>query len=186
MRITYNAPFVLSYTFLAIGIMLLNNFTGGRLMADFFTLPPVFNFRDPFDYFRLLSHALGHANWGHLASNFAYILLIGPILEEKYGSKNLFVMSLITALVTGILNIFFFPTALLGASGIVFMMILLGSFTNVKSGYIPLTFILILALYLGQEVLAAFETNNISEFAHIVGGVCGSIFGFVQNSRLAK
>ena len=93
-------------------------------------------------------------------------------------------MSLVTALITGILNNFLYPSFLLGASGIVFMMILLGSFTNVKDGGIPLTFILVLALFLGQEVISAFEENNISEFAHVVGGVCGSFFGFAQNARM--
>ncbi|MCB0311732.1 MAG: rhomboid family intramembrane serine protease, partial [Calditrichaeota bacterium] len=91
-----------------------------------------------------------------------------------------------TALVTGLLNTFFFPSFLLGASGIVFMMIILGSFTNVKRGGIPLTFILVLILFLGQEIYNAFEENSISEFAHVVGGVCGSIFGFVQNGNNAK
>ena len=88
-------------------------------------------------------------------------------------------MSVITTLITGLLNIFFFPHPLLGASGIAFMMIILGSFTNVESGYIPLTFFLIVVLFLGQEVLKAFESNNTSEFAHIVGGLCGSFFGFI-------
>jgi uncharacterized membrane protein YdcZ (DUF606 family) len=89
-------------------------------------------------------------------------------------------MSAITALVTGLFNVFFFSTGLLGASGIVFMMILLASFTNFKRGEIPLTFILVLALYLGRELANSFTRNNISEFAHMVGGFCGSLFGFFR------
>jgi membrane associated rhomboid family serine protease len=76
--------------------------------------------------------------------------------------------------------VLFFPTALLGASGVVFMMILLASFTNFSKGEIPLTFILVLILYLGQQIMNSFESNNISEFAHIVGGFCGSLFGFIH------
>jgi membrane associated rhomboid family serine protease len=87
-------------------------------------------------------------------------------------------MMLVTALVTGLLNILFFHTGLLGASGIVFMLILLVSFTNSKSGEIPLTFILIALLFIGKEILQSLQSDQISQFAHIIGGICGSVFGF--------
>ena len=76
------------------------------------------------------------------------------------------------------LNNLLFNTGLLGASGVVFMLILLSSFTNVKSGNIPLTFILIIFLFMGKEVYTAFSQDNISQFAHILGGICGGVFGF--------
>jgi uncharacterized membrane protein YdcZ (DUF606 family) len=62
------------------------------------------------------------------------------------------------------------------------MMILLASFTNFSSGEIPLTFILILIIYIGREFYDAFggSANNVSQFAHIVGGFIGSLFGFFR------
>jgi membrane associated rhomboid family serine protease len=126
---------------------------------------------------------MGHVDWAHLMTNFAFILLLGPILEEKYGSSGLFFMMLLTALATGILNVLLMSTGLLGASGIVFMMILLVSFTNIRSGDIPLTFILVVALYLTREIIASVREDSISQFAHIVGGVCGSLFGFIRPGR---
>jgi membrane associated rhomboid family serine protease len=60
------------------------------------------------------------------------------------------------------------------------MMILLSSFTNFNKGEIPLTFILVLLLYLGQQVVDSFKADNVSQFAHIVGGLCGSLFGFLR------
>jgi uncharacterized membrane protein YdcZ (DUF606 family) len=60
------------------------------------------------------------------------------------------------------------------------MMILLASFTNFNKGEIPLTFILVLILYVGRELINSFKSDNISEFAHIVGGFCGSLFGFFR------
>ncbi len=92
-------------------------------------------------------------------------------------------MALITAIVTALLNNFLFESGLMGASGIVFMLILLSSFANFRAGTIPLTFILILILFLGQELIKSIQYNNISEFAHIMGGVCGSIFGFVRTEK---
>jgi len=92
-------------------------------------------------------------------------------------------MIIITALVTGLLNISFFDTGLLGASGIVFMLILLVSFTNVKGGQIPLTFILVAILFVGKEVMHSLSADQVSQFAHIIGGVCGSIFGFLGKKK---
>jgi membrane associated rhomboid family serine protease len=137
------------------------------------------------DGFRLVLHVIGHDGWAHLLSNFTFVLLIGPILEEKYGSLPLLFMMLVTAIVTGLLNVLLFSSGLLGASGIVFMMILLISFTNIRAGEIPLTFIFVVLLFLAKEIIAIFETNNISEFAHIVGGICGGAFGFLL-SRMQR
>ena len=134
-----------------------------------------FSFRD---IMTLFTHICGHANWAHLISNFTLILVVGPMLEVNYGSKQLLLMIVITALVTGILNAVLFRSALMGASGVVFMMILLSSFTNFSRGEIPLTFILVLILYMGVQIIESFYTDNISQFAHIAGGLCGSFFGF--------
>ncbi len=184
MRVKYNSPFILTFTFICVIVMVVDLLTYGQTIRQFFTLLPLAHyggsaFINPFFYFRLFSHSIGHADFVHLTSNLTLILLIGPILEEKYGGKYLLIMTLITVLITGLLNIFFFPHPLLGASGIAFMMIILGSFTNVESGYIPLTFFIIVVLFLGQEIFKTLESNNISEFAHIVGGLCGSFFGFI-------
>jgi membrane associated rhomboid family serine protease len=132
------------------------------------------------NWITLFTHIIGHGNWAHLISNFTLILLIGPMLEESYGSSELLIMIIITALVTGILNVLLFQSALMGASGVVFMMILLSSFTNFSHGEIPLTFILVLILYMGVQLFQSLKTDNISQFAHIIGGLCGSFFGFLR------
>lgn len=184
MKLSFNAPVVLGFTFVAAIVFALSEWVIQDLNVMYFASTGHFNFSDPFDYFRLGSHAIGHANWEHLLGNFAIILLIGPILEERYGSKNLLIMMAVTAIVTGILNNVLWDTGLLGASGIVFMMILLSSLVSFKSGTIPLTFILVAALYLGQEIYAEFtKDDNISHFAHILGGVCGMLFGFVLGAE---
>lgn len=184
MRIKYNAPTVLTFSFISAIVLILSQTILRSLTTDWFMVPGKGSFSagNVRNWVSLFTHVLGHANWAHLVSNFSFILLIGPILEEIYGSFSLFVMVCITALVTGILNVLLFSSALLGASGVVFMMILLASFTNFKKGEIPLTFILVLILYLGRELLNSFggTTGNISEFAHIVGGFIGSLFGFFR------
>lgn len=185
MRIKYNAPTVLTFTFISVLVLILSQTLFPSLTRLWFAVPGKGSFSpgNLRNWVNLWSHVIGHADWTHLISNFSLILLLGPILEEHYGSLSLLFMIAITALITGFLNILLFPTGLLGASGVVFMMILLASFTNFNKGEIPLTFILVLVLYVGREIFNSFVNNNISEFAHIVGGFCGSLFGFLRKPR---
>jgi len=117
-------------------------------------------------------------------SNMMLLLLVGPILEEKYGSRILLIMIAIVAVITGLVNIIFFPqAALLGASGVVFMMIIMASVVGMKRGEIPLTLLVVAVIYLGQEIVTGISsTDNISQLTHIIGGICGGIFAFKQNS----
>jgi len=87
---------------------------------------------------------------------------------------------LATAFACGIVNyVLFWNQALLGASGIVFAFILLSSITQLKEGEIPLTFILVAVIYLGQQVLqGVFVSDNVSNLSHIIGGVVGAGAGF--------
>jgi rhomboid protease GluP len=185
LRPTYNSPVILTFALAACVIMAADGLSGGRLTPRLFATYPGFDFTSPAFYFRLVSHALGHKNWAHLAANFSVILLVGPMVEEKYKSITLLKMMLVTALVTGLLNAAFFTTGLLGASGLAFMLILLASFTNHKEGELPLTFVLVVVLFLAKEAVQAFTQDDISQFAHIIGGVCGSLFGFLRGSRRA-
>ena len=177
MRIRYNAPVILTFTLLSTVVLIVNQILGGFTEA-FFVSYPTFS-GSVLDFLRLFTHVIGHQNWLHLMSNFSFILLIGPVLEEKYRSGPLLLMVLVTALVTGIMNILFFSTGLMGASGIVFMLILLSSFTNIRSGEIPLTFVLIVVLFLAKEFINALAEDDVSQFAHIIGGICGGLFGFL-------
>lgn len=182
-KIDYNSPVVLSFVFLSFIVLLL-----GYITRDFTTRTFFCVYRSsPFDlltYVRLFGHVLGHANLSHYINNMMMLLLVGPMLEEKYGSKTLLEMMLITAVITGLVNNMLFRSGLLGASGIVFMMIILSSVTSVKEGKIPLTLIVVVILYLGEQVAAGiFSADNISQLTHIVGGVCGGIFGMLMNKK---
>lgn len=177
MKLKFNSPVILGFSLICVAVFVLDKVMVGTLMP-YFTLGNV-NTSSALSLLTLFTHVIGHASIEHLMGNLTFILLLGPIVEEKYGDSRTLFMMLITALVTGILNLLFFHTGLMGASGIVFMLILLVSFTNTKSGEIPVTFILVALLFIGKEVIESLNTDQISQFAHIIGGVCGSVFGFV-------
>lgn len=185
-KIQYNSPVILTFTILSFASLVLGELTNKVSTILLFSVYRG-HLTDILFYFRLIGHVLGHADFQHFLGNFLIILLIGPILEEKYGSRIMIRMILLTAIITGILNILLFDTALLGASGIVFMLILLSSFVNTEEGKIPLTLILIIVLFIGREIIdITFTKDNISQLTHIVGGLCGGIFGFYIDHRRWK
>ena len=182
-RIKYNAPVILTFALVSLLVLGLSMIIEPITYQRFFMVyrAPL---TDPLTYWRLFSHALGHANYAHYIGNFMIILLIGPLLEERYGGKWLVIMMVVTAFVTGVLHIVVSDGAKLGASGTVFMLILLSSFTNLQKGRVPLTLLLVLGIYIGREVVYAVGAdadNNIAYLSHIVGGVCGAGFGFFAN-----
>ena len=187
MKLRYNAPVTLTFTFLAASVLLLNGTLLPNLTTQWFSTPSPFRPNQFGDYVKLLTYVFGHADVTHYMGNFTMILILGPILEVAYGSGFVLLSILITAVTTGLLNVLFFPsTMLLGASGIVFMMIILASITNFNKGEIPLTFILVMVVYLGGQVWDAFaKQDNISQFAHIAGGVVGSFLGFFRARQKA-
>ena len=178
MRIHYNSPVILTFSIIAVLVFILSAIFSSGITGTFFAVGSSFSFANPLDYFRLVSHVIGHASFQHLFSNLTLILLLGPILEEKYGSSTILSIMGVTALSTGIINVLLFSTGLLGASGIVFAFIILVSIVNMRRDSIPLSFILVSIIFIGGELLQVFQRDNISQTAHIVGGVIGAVFGF--------
>lgn len=192
-HVTYNAPVTITFALISAFILVLNLYVlNGHLIPAFFTVPGnrnatfAFDWTKLIDYIRLFTHVFGHSGWNHYLSNFAFILLLGPLMEERYGSAMLSLMILVTTFVTGIINVCFIPTPLLGASGIAFMLIILASINKIEKNEIPLSFILVLAIYVGREIYGASSTKNISTVAHLVGGACGSLFGFLLAPKPVK
>ena len=183
-KITFNSPVVLGFVGLCLLATLANYLTFGRSNELLFmTYHSAFN--NPMTYVRFFTHVLGHADLDHFMGNVMYLLLLGPLLEEKYGGKRILQVILVTALVTGLINyIFFWNVALCGASGVCFAFILLSSFTSFRDREIPLTVILVATIFLGQQIYEGIVLrDNISNMAHIFGGIVGGVIGTALNKR---
>ena len=183
-RITFNSPIVLGFVIISLGVMVANYLTMGVSNQLLFTTYHS-SLVSPLTYVRLFTHVLGHAGWSHYIGNMMYMLLLGPMLEEKYGSRAIIEVILVTGLVTGIVTWLLFPNiALCGASGIVFAFIMMTSFTSFKEGGIQLTVILVAIIFIGQQVYEGlFVQDNISNMAHILGGIVGALAGYTLNKR---
>lgn len=183
-RISFNSPAILGFSFLCFFALILNLATGGFTNKLLFSVYRS-SLLSPFTYIRLFGHVLGHAGWEHFIGNITLILVVGPLLEEKYGSLNMIFVILSTALVTGAVHFLFFPhVQLLGASGVVFAFILLSSFTSMKEGSIPLTFLLVTTVYIGGQIYdGIFVKDHVSNLTHILGGMVGAGLGCIMNKN---
>lgn len=183
-KITINAPVVLGVVAISFIATILNYLTrgvSGEVIFMTYRAP----LTSPMTWIRAFTHIFGHADWAHLIGNMSYLLLLGPMLEEKYTSRTLAAVIMITAFGTSLVNFLFFPyVGLCGASGVVFAFIVLSSFTSFKEGEIPLTFILVAVFYIGQQIVDGITVrDNISNMAHIVGGIIGGVLGYGLNVK---
>lgn len=184
--IHFNAPVILSFALISLVVLLLDGVTGGVSTHRFFCVYHS-SLSDPLTYVRLFGHVLGHTGYSHYMGNMLLLLLVGPTVESRCGSRATLLFIVITAVVTGVVHYAFFPgSVLLGASGVVFMLIVLSSFTDTKKGGIPITMILVVALYLGREIIDGLVVKDtVSQLTHIIGGICGLVFGFAEHGKKA-
>jgi membrane associated rhomboid family serine protease len=186
-RLQYNAPVVLTFSLLSFTALLADMVLGGGANRLLFSVYRT-SFADPLAYARVFLHVAGHSGLSHFFGNFLMILIVEPAVEEKYGSAATAAAIALTALVTGLAHIAFAPgSAMLGASGVVFMFILLGSFTGASRGRIPLTTVLCVVFYIGRELAGQFSPPEgavrVTYAAHALGGVCGAGLGFWFNRK---
>jgi len=183
-KVSFNSPVVLWFSIICLAALILGTVTQGASNRALFSVYRS-SLANPLTYIRFVGHIFGHADWNHFIGNIMLLLVVGPMLEEKYGSSNILFVILATALVTGIVNFIFFPhVALMGASGVVFAFILLSSFTSIREGTIPVTFILVALIYIGGEIYeGVFVRDNVSNLTHIIGGGVGSWLGYVMTKN---
>jgi membrane associated rhomboid family serine protease len=175
-RLKWNAPVVLIFSALILTVHLSYRTQYSYQLREFFSIPREFLFGNIEHYLRATLFVFGHQNWNELASNLTLILLIGPITEERYGSLQLVVMILLTALISGLVQSLLFGGGVIGASCIVYMLMLAASFVNTKKGEIPITFIIVMIVYVFGGLSALSQHGQESLVPQIVGGLCGAAF----------
>lgn len=178
-----SSPLTLGFMGLSLLALLLALLTGGASNRALFSVYRS-SAADPLFYIRLFTHVLGHADFAHFASNMAMFLLLAPLVEKTYGAMKTALMFALTALITGLVHILLSAsTASLGLSGIIFMLILLSASSTRKSRKIPLTLLLVAVIYMGQEIAGFFQKDNVSQLAHLIGGLCGLGFGLLISRK---
>jgi GlpG protein len=135
---------------------------------------------DPFFYSGIFGHIFVHSGLAHWANNMALILLLAPALESRYGSlKFVGTMGALTFLV-GIsesLLLIFTQKTVIGASDLVFALILMTTFAQSRKGEIPIASILVAILWGVHELGGLLTKDSIANSAHLVGAAWGFVWG---------
>ena len=130
LKFSYDAPVTLSFVIVCVFFFLLNTFVIkngalGKILASPTTqtgsLP--FIVKQPLSYLRLLLYIFGSGEEVIYLTNLMIILMMGPAMEERYGSAIIGIMIFVSALFAGVLNACFCETSLVGAVPLVSMMI---------------------------------------------------------------
>ena len=172
-RFQYNSPVALTFALLSFAALMLEKYIGGTNSLLFSVYHS--SLSDLLTYPRFILHVLGHPDYRSFISNIMMILLLCPTLEQRYGSGNILGGILVTALVSGLIHWLFFPGVLMGASAVVFMLIIMASLAGMRSGYIPITFILVLVLYISGEIVSGVPIgDNTALLTRIAGGTAGA------------
>jgi membrane associated rhomboid family serine protease len=184
-KLSVESPVVISYVFACVFLHFLN-MTIAPGISRWLGVLDTFHPFQPMQYVRLITHIFGHENMAHLRGNMTHILLVGPSSEENFGSHNILLIMLAVAISSGFGHIFLGPgnTSLIGASGVVFALIIVNSLVSAEMGRIPIAFLLTACLWTGDELWSLlFVKDTISHSAHLIGAVVGTAAGYYFQSQ---
>lgn len=186
----FDAPVTIIFCVISLILFVFNEFVfKGTLNAKILTSPTTnlgaapFVISQPSSYFRLIFYVFGATDLVFLLSNLLFLLMLGPAMEERYGSVVIGIMLGVSALFSGVLNACFCETGLRGCMPIVFMMIFLNSFMSFSRKKIPVSFIAIFVFYIAKETAGKNFSQIVGVIICIAGGLCGSLFAFLTSPK---
>ena len=206
LKISYDAPVTLSFVIICAILFILNNFViKNGLLENFLASPTTqggalpFMVKEPLSYLRLLLYIFGAGNGGAgvlnagagiagvatgavLLTNLILIMLLGPAMEERYGSVIIGIMIFVSGLFAGVLNACFCVTSLVGAVPVVCMMIFLNAFMSFSKKTFPLSFAAVIVLFVFLEIFNG--AGAVKIVICIAGGLCGSLFAFLTSPKV--
>lgn len=151
-----------------------------------------FDFSSPASYARLILFVFGSKNFLQLIFSLAFILPFGALMEERYGSPAVALMTAICAFVSGVLNACLVPQSLCGAASVALMLIVLSSITSLAKNEIHLSSLLTLVLCLAGNLYLSALDGGLNRFAiiglfvQLAGALAGSMAGFLTAPKTRK
>jgi len=197
-KISYDAPITLTFVLVSLFLALLNGLVlKNRLDYILLSSPTRIGGELPFDaqnissYIKLVLYIFGSNSWGSLFSSLVFILLLGPTIEEQYGSIIIGIMILISALFAGVLNACFCTQCLRGPIAIIFMLIFLNAFISFSKKKLPLSFVLAFVLFILFIIFDQKGLDNprtpldllVTIIVTVAGGLCGGLFAFLASPK---
>ena len=199
-KVAYDAPVTLTFVIVCALIFLLNMLLAKsgkavgleKIFASPTSQAGVLPFIPgaPLSYVRLLFYIFGSGAAGNavaggaslLFTNLILIMLLGPAMEERYGSAIIGIMIFVSALFSGVLNACFCENCLVGAVPVVSMMIFLNAFMSFSKKKFPLSFAAVMVLFVLLQIFSG--AGAVQIIICIAGGLCGSLFAFLTSPKM--
>ena len=164
---------------------LLKNFLANHILSSPTTAEGAmpFAFSSFISYPRLIFYIFSTKSISMLLANTIFILMLGPSMEERYGSVVVGIMIAVSALFAGVLNACFCKTSLQGGAPIVFMMIFLNAFMTFTKKKLPISFICVIAMYIAFQCVQQGAGGVVGVIINVAGGLCGSLFAFLTSPK---
>lgn len=178
-NVDYNSPVIVNYIVVCFILYFANIITNGYI-NDICYLPGNL-IVNPFALHRLLTYTLVHGSFEHLIGNMALLALTGPSVENKYGGGIVLGLLGVNSVMIGLLQGVLIHQGVMGASSIVFMILILSVFADTETKKIPITVFIVGACYIGNELIGALMTDSVSQLSHIMGAVLGIVFGVLYS-----
>ena len=196
-KVAYDAPVTLTFVIVCAVIFLINLLLvksgKGEGLQKLLASPTAqggslpFIVKSPVSYFRLLFYMFGAGDAAAgsasvLFTNLILIMLLGPAMEERYGSVIIGIMIFVSALFSGVLNACFCDASLVGSVPVVSMMIFLNAFMSFSKKKFPLSFAAVMVLFVVLQIFSGAGAVRI--IICIAGGLCGSLFAFLTSPKM--
>ncbi len=98
LKISFNSPVVLTFAAVCLVVIILHYISRGFITNALFVCYGHASLLNPLTYLRMFTYVFGHADFSHFAGNMTLLLLVGQIVEERFGSWITAVMIIVTAL----------------------------------------------------------------------------------------
>lgn len=193
LKFSYDAPVTLTFALITIVVFLLDTLAfKGSLNLKFLHTPTSsvgafpFSFKEPLSIVRLFLHVFGNVDKSYLICNLIFILLLGPEMENRYGSVIIGIMIFVSALFSGVLSASFCKAEVCGSDPIVFMLIILWTMMHLSRKKISGTSIAVIILFAFMEFFRKNPNGVVGVVVILAGGLCGSLFAFIASPKARK
>ena len=190
LKFSYDAPVTITFSLVCIIVFLLDKFVFKNYLGTNILCSPTaasgvlpFNFGEVLSYPRLILYVFSSTSVSLLLTNLIFIILLGPSMEERYGSVVIGIMIAVSSLFSGVLTACFCKESLTGSAPIVFMMIFLSAFMSFSKKKLPMSFIMIIGMFIAVEILNKGANGVVGVLINMAGGLCGSLFAFLTSPK---
>lgn len=195
LKFSYDAPVSQTFVILSFVIFLIDLFALKFKLNTTYLISPTssqgvlpFVFSDPLSWARIFLYIFGGKDQVVLVTNLLLVILIGPTMEERYGSVIIGIMFFVSALFSAVLNTLVCKNGMSGCGSVVFMLLILNAMMFFTKKTISATSITMIVLFVCREFFIKNDNGIAGSLITLAGGLCGSLFAFIASpkARAAK